>query len=384
MCEHIVAVIDMTKSALYNQPDWLQLGIIISYAVVSLFGAVGNFLVIWIVARNPRMRTLRNYLIVNLAFSDFFMCTVTVPLNLKFLLENYWEFGSLACKVVASLVGINIFVSTLSTIAIGLDRYIITIFPTSLKSLKFTGILCVWLLAIVLAIPMFYSYESVPIAVPSGETFETFGLSNISEPPYLPNICGLSIEVCGEKSAADLPQNFRLIYSAMCFLLVYLLPLCSLIFFYARIVWRLKQRLRQRSANRTVSRERSAELKLKHSHMAHLLVCLVAVYAICWLPLMTYNVIVTMNSSLYELHIFAYCHITGMLSTCLNTIIYGVFNKNFREHFEDMYVRLRNTLRCQCHLSSGRFDVSQSPKFISNNLAITNGNDSPSNVGTQL
>lgn len=382
LCEQVIDAVELTRSALYDQPDWVHLTVIVSYSIVSLLGALGNFLVILVVVRNRRMRTLRNYLIVNLAFSDFFMCTITVPFNLRFLSETYWDFGSVPCKIVASLLGANIFVSTLSTIVIGLDRYIVTLFPTSFKSLKFPGILCVWLLAMSLAIPMFFSHEAIEIAFPAAETLEYFDIFNATADLYLPDLCGFSIQVCGENANSNFPHNFRLIYTILCFFLVYFLPLCSLSFFYARIVWRLKQRLRQRSACRTVSRQRSHQLKMKHSQMAHLLVCLVAVYGVCWLPLMSYNILVTLNSKMYRLDIFAYCHITGMISACANPIIYGVFNKNFREHFEEMLVWLRNVTKCR--QTTDRLERRSSPSLTGSNDIVIRNENGYADYGTQL
>lgn len=86
------------------------------------FGSIGNLLTIAAVCRNPQMRTVRNFFILNLALSDFFICTVTAPITLYTVLFVFWPFGTASCKIVGSLQGFNIFLSTFSIAAIALDR----------------------------------------------------------------------------------------------------------------------------------------------------------------------------------------------------------------------------------------------------------------------
>ena len=57
-------------------------------------GSVGNLLVIYVVARNPGMRTARNVFIVNLAISDLMLCLITMPLTLIEILFLTWQFGN--------------------------------------------------------------------------------------------------------------------------------------------------------------------------------------------------------------------------------------------------------------------------------------------------
>lgn len=47
--------------------------------LIIFFGAVGNFLTIIVVILNPAMRTTRNFFILNLALSDFFVSFLVVP-----------------------------------------------------------------------------------------------------------------------------------------------------------------------------------------------------------------------------------------------------------------------------------------------------------------
>ena len=61
------------------------------YALMILFGASGNLLVILAVIRNQAMRTARNVFIVNLAVSDLMLCLITMPLTLVEILYQTWQ-----------------------------------------------------------------------------------------------------------------------------------------------------------------------------------------------------------------------------------------------------------------------------------------------------
>jgi neuropeptide F receptor len=87
------------------------------------FGAVGNSLVCYVVARNPAMRTPRNIFIINLAISDLTLCLFTQPFNLMKVLVPAWRLGTFMCKFVNMFCGVNVFVSTISITAIALDRF---------------------------------------------------------------------------------------------------------------------------------------------------------------------------------------------------------------------------------------------------------------------
>lgn len=56
--------------------------IVIAYSLVIALGVFGNLLTILAVLRNKTMRTARNFFILNLALSDFFICTVTAPITM--------------------------------------------------------------------------------------------------------------------------------------------------------------------------------------------------------------------------------------------------------------------------------------------------------------
>lgn len=54
----------------------------VAYVIVFLVGLVGNSFVIAVVLRSPRMRTVTNYFIVNLAVADILVIVFCLPATL--------------------------------------------------------------------------------------------------------------------------------------------------------------------------------------------------------------------------------------------------------------------------------------------------------------
>lgn len=73
---------DFGLDTIYRYDLDISVLLVVGYLSVFVVGLVGNSCVIWVVARTPRMRTVTNYLIVNLAFVDIVVLLVCVPSNL--------------------------------------------------------------------------------------------------------------------------------------------------------------------------------------------------------------------------------------------------------------------------------------------------------------
>lgn len=61
------------------------ISLIAAYSILIVIGTIGNSLVVYVVARQPAMRTARNVFVVNLAVSDLLLCLITMPLTVKTL-----------------------------------------------------------------------------------------------------------------------------------------------------------------------------------------------------------------------------------------------------------------------------------------------------------
>ncbi|XP_022232699.2 neuropeptide F receptor isoform X3 [Drosophila obscura] len=301
------------------------------YSVLIVFGALGNTLVVIAVVRKPIMRTARNLFILNLAISDLLLCLVTMPLTLVEILTKYWPLGSCSvlCKIVAMLQALCIFVSTISITAIAFDRYQVIVYPTR-DSLQFVGAVTIlagiWLLALLLASPMFIYKE-----LRSEDT------------PLLLQQIGLQeqIRFCIE----DWPSsNGRFYYSIFSLCVQYLVPILIVSVAYFGIYNKLKNRITvvtvQASSQRKVERGR----RMKRTNC--LLISIAVIFGVSWLPLNFFNLYADMQRSgsgptSNMLVMYAICHMIGMSSACSNPLLYGWLNDNFRCNVQAAAARRR-------------------------------------------
>lgn len=90
---------------------------------------------------------------------------------------------------------------------------------------------------------------------------------------------------------------------------------------------------------RVQNRRRSLEVRQRRMNL--LLICVVAFFALCWLPLNVLNALLSFEVVDYNVVAFSSCHVFGMMSACANPILYGVFNENFRQEFIAILTCLR-------------------------------------------
>lgn len=109
---------------------FFQTTVYVMYISIFVFALFGNGIVCYIVYSSPRMKTVTNYFIVNLAIGDILMSLFCVPFSFfSTLLLQYWPYGSLLCHLVNYSQAISVLVSAYTLVAISIDRYIAILWP---------------------------------------------------------------------------------------------------------------------------------------------------------------------------------------------------------------------------------------------------------------
>ncbi|XP_036907476.1 gastrin/cholecystokinin type B receptor isoform X2 [Sturnira hondurensis] len=93
------------------------------YAAIFLMSVGGNVLIIVVLGLSRRLRTVTNTFLLSLAVSDLLLAVACMPFTLLPNLMGTFIFGTVVCKAVAYLMGVSVSVSTLSLVAIALERY---------------------------------------------------------------------------------------------------------------------------------------------------------------------------------------------------------------------------------------------------------------------
>ncbi|XP_069477146.1 neuropeptides B/W receptor type 1-like [Ambystoma mexicanum] len=135
------------------------LAVPVIYSVICAVGLTGNTAVIYVILKAPKMKTVTNIFILNLAFADE-LFTLVLPINIADYLLLQWPFGEFMCKVIISIDQYNTFSSIYFLTVMSIDRYLVVV--ATVKSQRITYrtyraakivSLCVWTFVTIIILP---------------------------------------------------------------------------------------------------------------------------------------------------------------------------------------------------------------------------------------
>ncbi|XP_072538511.1 neuropeptide Y receptor Y8b [Salminus brasiliensis] len=301
--------------------------LIVAYSAMLAVGLLGNTCLVAVILRQKEMRNVTNIFIANLSCSDILMSILCLPSTIIYTLMDQWILGEALCKVSPFVQCSCITASIFTMVLIALERHQLIIHPTGWKPVvghSYLAVAVTWIVACFISLPF------LPFNV-----LETLhlGSHNLSLP------AGSSADhvVCKEDWPS--PEN-RLAYMTSLLIFQYCLPLVLITFCYLRIFLRLCRR------KDIIERTRDArQRKAKHSKRINIMLAtIVAVFALCWLPMTVFNTVFDWNHeampACYNV-VFSVCHLTAMASTCVNPIIYGFLNNNFQKELKSLLYQCR-------------------------------------------
>ena len=119
-----------TASGSFLSTPVFQFCVFVMYCTVFIIALIGNGLVCFVVQSSPRMKTVTNYFIMNLAIGDILMTMFCVPFSfVSMLVLRYWPFGVVMCKIVNYSQAVSVLVSAYTLLAISIDRYMAIMRP---------------------------------------------------------------------------------------------------------------------------------------------------------------------------------------------------------------------------------------------------------------
>ncbi|XP_073989813.1 RYamide receptor isoform X2 [Rhodnius prolixus] len=291
---------------------YFQSAVYILYILIFVTALSGNGLVCYVVQSSPRMRTVTNYFIGNLAVGDILMALFCVPFSCVPSLLQHWPFGLHMCRLVSYTQGVSVLVSAYTLVAISIDRYIAILWPLkprmSKKMAKLT-ILTVWTVALTTALPI-------------------AAVSALGQPSVWHVQCHrcLCVELWRSESAKH-------IYSYTLLSVQYMLPLAVLLYTYtsiAVVVW-------GKSTPGEAETSRDMRMARSKRKMIKMMVTVVVVFTVCWLPFNMLLLIWEANPALSDWHglpyIYFALHWLAMSHSCYNPLIYCWLNARFRTAF---------------------------------------------------
>ncbi|KAM3916744.1 somatostatin receptor type 5 [Leptodactylus fuscus] len=272
------------------------------YLLVCAIGLSGNTLVIYVVLRYAKMKTVTNIYILNLAVAD-----VLFMLGLPFLATqnaiSYWPFGTFLCRLVLTVDGINQFTSIFCLTVMSIDRYLAVVHP--IKSTKWRRprvakliSATVWTLSFLVVLPVVIFSDVQP----------DFHTCNINWP-----------------EPVNIWSTAFIIYTSV---LGFFGPLLVICLCYLLIVIKVKS-----SGLRVGStRRRRSERKV-----TRMVVIIVAVFVFCWLPFYILNIVnltfIVPEEPAY-VGVYFFVVVLSYANSCANPILYGFLSDNFKQSFQ--------------------------------------------------
>ncbi|XP_076163468.1 RYamide receptor [Ptiloglossa arizonensis] len=288
----------------------------ILYGTISILAVMGNSLVMWIIATSKHMQNVTNIFIANLAVADIVIGLFSIPFQFQAALLQRWDLPEFMCPFCPFVQVLSVNVSVFTLTAIAIDRHRAILKPLSAKLSKVTAkriITGIWIIAGSLATP----------------TAIVNRVAQVEEYPYdrkhFKPFC---------KHDQIVSDETMLIYWIILVFLQYLTPLSIISCVYARMALKLWGNRAPGNAEDS----RDATLMKNKLRVIKMLIIVVALFAICWLPLQTYNVTRYLYQGINEYknihYIFFFCDWLAMSNSCYNPFIYGIYNEKFRKEFQ--------------------------------------------------
>ncbi|XP_063963760.1 neuropeptide Y receptor type 2-like [Lytechinus pictus] len=276
--------------------------------IIVILGVFGNVLVCLVVIRRPKMRTVINIFICNLAISDLIYAVLGFPMNITAYLSFVWVLPSFLCKVSVYVPAVMSFVSTLTLSAIAVDRFCLVVYPL-LKPINKTrcyiALAIIWLMSTSLTLPIPIFTDIADLSIYFGQKFV----------------------LCQETWPWAIRHD-RKRYSTAMFLIQFFYPLLLVSIAHTCISIKLSRNVRPGM------RGRDSEVRENHrrQRMNRMLSAVVIVFVVCWSPLNIFLLLHEFKVSIPCLWMMISQLIAGS-SIIMNPILYAWLNDNFRKEF---------------------------------------------------
>ena len=294
----------------------------LAYSVLSILTLGGNSLVIAVIYRNRSLRTVINFLILNMATSDLLLPVFAHTRRIKqiYLPREEWPLdgviGSITCKLGHFAENISIAVSVMTLEVIALERFFGVVFPLKrqpIRSKKTCAIVMalIWLIGAVYLSSYIYSYK----------------LIHKDTSPY----CIYDWEPAFDHAEA-VKVDFTIFLVA--FTMVPFLLLTSL---YSAIIISFHRE----TANLHLAPQATQRRSKENRQITYMLVTVVVVFLVAWLPLNIYLFLSAFVWSSYRpcesRHLIFGAVFLSYSYPAVNPFIYGIFMENYKSGFQEVF-----------------------------------------------
>ena len=128
---------------------------LVLYFAIIIVGLVGNSMIV-VTLLGRQARRVGEYLILNLAVTDFATCAISIPFDLAERLSGGFPFGSILCYMIYPFQTVLMAVSVITLLSMSLERHRVVMTPLRPRVLPRTAKLAIgvsWIVPAVVIIP---------------------------------------------------------------------------------------------------------------------------------------------------------------------------------------------------------------------------------------
>lgn len=271
--------------------------------IITSISFVGNGFVLVALYRNPRLRRPSNLYIISLALSDIILSSVAMPFTCVSALDGQWMFGGAICWLQASLATMLGTTSLANMALIAANRLLKVVYPNMHRKLVSKK-------TILISILTAWCYTgAVPLSL------YLTGVKNTFHPGHL--VCLFDFSTASYTLVALIA-----IFEAF-------IPYQVIFVCYLKVWHFLKRHSVQVSAWNTNAED------IKRNR---LLALIVMTFTVCFTPFL----VVILLESFHEQfslprQVYLFATIMVGLASCVNPVIYGIMNTDFRREFVTMF-----------------------------------------------
>lgn len=291
--------------AAYSLAESIIIGTILSLFII--LAIAGNILVCVAVFTDRRLKHLNNLLLVSLAIADLLVAMLVMTFAVINDILDKWIFGATFCNIWISGDIMCSTASILNLCVISLDRYIHIRNPfryeTWMNWKKIAAMIsAVWIMSGVISF--------IPIHLEWHKNAEDRGK------PMEENVCAMDLNP---------------IYSVVSSTISFYIPCIVMLTIYLQLYCYARRHVN--SIKKTQTPQFGAKTSSSQDHKAAVtLGIIVGVFLFCWLPFFIVNLIAAFCKCV-PLILFKILTWLGYVNSCLNPIIYSIFNQEFRDAF---------------------------------------------------
>ncbi|XP_033016247.1 melatonin receptor type 1A [Lacerta agilis] len=293
-----------------DRPPWVSstLAAILIFTIVV--DILGNLLVILSVYRNKKLRNAGNVFVVSLAIADLVVAIYPYPLVLTSIFHNGWNLGYIHCQISGFLMGLSVIGSIFNITGIAINRYCYIC-----HSLKYDKL---------------YSDKN--------SLFYVILIWVLTFVAIVPNLFVGSLQYDARIYSCTFSQSVSSAYTIAVVFFHFMLPIAIVTFCYLRI-WILVIQVRRR-----VKPDNKPKLKPHDFRNFVTMFVVFVLFAVCWAPLNFIGLAVAVNPETIIPQIpewlFVSSYYMAYFNSCLNAIIYGLLNQNFRREYKRIIVTI--------------------------------------------